>query len=45
MTDMFVTLTCVSTIYFADKNALKGTLTDTLKEAQGCNSIALKKGS
>jgi long-subunit acyl-CoA synthetase (AMP-forming) len=31
--DVFVMLSCVSTTYFADKNALKGTLTETLKEA------------
>jgi hypothetical protein len=32
--DIFVLMRCQSATYFADKNALKGTLTDTLKEAQ-----------
>ena len=32
-TDIFVMMTAVGTVYFADKNALKGTLTATLKEA------------
>ena len=31
--DLFVMLTCSSTVYFADKNALKGTLKKTLQEA------------
>ena len=33
ITDVFVMITCSSTVYFADNNALKGTLTNTLKEA------------
>lgn len=31
--DIFVMMTSVGTVYFADKNALKGTLTATLQEA------------
>ena len=33
LTDVFVMITCSGTVYFADNNALKGTLTTTLKEA------------
>merc|ERR1712020_631851 len=32
--DMVMMLSCRGSTYFADKNALKGTLTQTLKEAQ-----------
>ena len=34
LTDILVMLTCVGTVYFADRNALKGTLTQSLREAQ-----------
>ena len=34
ITDILVMLTCVGTVYFADRNALKGTLTQSLREAQ-----------
>ena len=33
ITDIFVMITCSSTVFFADNNALKGSLTTTLKEA------------
>ncbi len=33
MMDMYVMMTCQGTTYFADKGALKGTLTSTLQEA------------
>lgn len=32
MADIYCPLTCSATVYFADKNALKGTLIDTMKE-------------
>ena len=32
MMDIFVMMTCQGSTYFADKGALKGTLTTTLKE-------------
>ena len=31
--DIFVMMTSIGSVYFADKNALKGTLTDSLKDA------------
>ena len=34
ITDILVMLTCVGTVFFADRNALKGTLTQSLREAQ-----------
>lgn len=32
--DIFMTVTCAGTLYFANRDALKGTLTTTLKEAK-----------
>ena len=42
-TDIFVMMRCVGCVYFADRDALKGTLTATLREAQPTLFLAVPR--
>lgn len=41
--DIYLTTTCAGTIYFADKNALKGTLVNTLQEVKPTRFLAVPR--
>lgn len=43
MADIYCPLTCSATVYFADKNALKGTLIETLKEIKPTKFLAVPR--
>lgn len=43
ITDVFVLMTCAGTVYFADRDALKGTLTATLRDAQPTLFLAVPR--
>jgi long-chain-fatty-acid--CoA ligase ACSBG len=43
MADIYCPLTCSATVYFADKNALKGTLIETMKEIKPTKFLAVPR--
>jgi long-chain-fatty-acid--CoA ligase ACSBG len=43
MADIYCPLTCSATVFFADKNALKGTLIDTMKEVKPTKFLAVPR--
>lgn len=43
MVDIYIPLNCAGTLYFADKDALKGTLVNNLKEARPTTFFAVPR--